>query len=976
MIDKREIAPEFLTRVTALAFTKVSLEGVLKNVTSESSKCPEGICFDGLTDQELADLMMEDAYFRQSYSRLECVSYAQGVIEYVNKATQWHNRSVSASVEKVNVFDLLLVTLDDLLLVNHRNVECAYEYILSWRMLYQAIGEELPVSAKQAIWDYSRRPHFDRNGFVPDKQFDWPYMIPHNNKPLNRIMQRGIADHHNHLWGSAPYFHISWVNLMNRLTNSTYHQNLEKLPLVQQENTSEHIHYGEILQMRAAWIRWYLCRKLFPVDIEGSGKQTADYCHELRIVCDCRDWCSLILLRDSLQARINAYSANPAEEPDYILNLFPRNVSGEKEDYRILAGERGLYYYVFLDYCRPPQERSLSRTDFALFYAYCLIRIQIREQLVQINDRMGFDNFQSIERRKWYFTDDSESMRYLSRLAVNQVLNNPNIKELELRISPHPADLIQLEKYIHQDTEQAVSLDRRFFSDGSESVRYLHRLTVDQILRGAKISEPVLCMSSNSDGLVQLLSHIYQSANSPESLDNRYYYVFHFIKRPDMRQSADIPAYLSLRCRMEPLRNVLLQQALGIIDFRKKNPEMAHKLKGIDAAAQEIECRPEVFARAYRLLGDYSITYDRYGDGQQQLPELGKTYHVGEDFLDIIDGLRAIDEAIHFLNLDCGDRIGHAIVLGTDVEKWYETKHRRISLSVQDYLDNLAWFCHALNRLSVPNHHELQEWLNREFEYWFRIVYRNNISDEEMKDIMNRAKVYYTKHGNEDHGLYQIHHAHFDIQSYYRSWTLRGDDPVCYKKGYYQKPSVVDELIPEEAYKDNLAFPTRYDDRYIPEYGMLNYYYQFDADVRQAGQRRISVEVPISYIVAAKALQAEMRSRIARRGISIEANPSSNVLISTFRKYENHPLLAFFNRGLPVTAEEDANCTQLSVSINTDDSGVFCTNLEMEYAFMVRSLEMVEDSNGKPRFTTNDIYTWIDHIRQMGLDQSFNFKDA
>ena len=108
--------------------------------------------------------------------------------------------------------------------------------------------------------------------------------------------------------------------------------------------------------------------------------------------------------------------------------------------------------------------------------------------------------------------------------------------------------------------------------------------------------------------------------------------------------------------------------------------------------------------------------------------------------------------------------------------------------------------------------------------------------------------------------------------------------------------------------------------------------------------------------------------------ISASSFLSSNVLISTFRKYENHPLLAFFNRGLPVTAEENDNCPQLSVSINTDDSGVFCTNLEMEYAFMVRALEMVEDSNGKPRFTTNDIYTWIDRIRQMGLDQSFNFK--
>lgn len=973
MIDKREIVPEFLSRVAALVFTKISSEDVLKNTASESANSSDGVRFDGLTSQELADLMIADSYFRQSYSRLECVSYAQSLIDYVNKATQWRNRHISASPEKLNVFDLLLVTLDDLLLINHKEVECSYEHILSWRMLYQAIGEELPVSAKQALWDYSSGLCFGENSYVPDKQFDWPYMTPHNNKPLDRIMQRGIADHHNHLWGSAPYFHVSWVNLMNRLTDNLYHQNLNKLPLIQQKNTGEHIHYGEILQMRAAWIRWHLCSKLFPdYDPKNGDATRTDFDYALDIVCNCKDWCALLLLRDSLQGKIAAYAATPVQEPDYALNLFPWKVSPEKADYRILVGERGFYYYVFMDYCRPSHERRLNRTDFALFYAYCLIRIQLREQLVQLNDRIGFDNFQSIERRKWFFTNDPDSMRYLSRLAVNQVLNNSNIEELELRISPHPDDLILLEKYIHQDNTLTGTLSIPHFSDVSKSKQIFPRVAMMQILRNAGI-DGIDGITSDPDKLAQLLDYIYQGNISSEFLDDRYYYVFHFIKRPDMMQSTDVPAYLNLCCRMQPLRNMLLRQALDIIAFRKENPEMAKKLKGIDAAAQEIECRPEVFAVVYRLLGDYSITYDKYGDGKL-LPELGKTYHVGEDFLDIIDGLRAIDEAIHFLNLDCGDRIGHAIVLGTNVEKWYSQKHQRISLSIQDYLDNLSWFFHALNHLSVPGHRELQEWLEQEFEYWFRIVYRNNISDAEMNGIMRRAKTYYTERLNEDHDLYQIHHCHFDIQSYYHAWTLRGDDPSCYVNGYYQKPCIVNAWLPSGAYKDNLAFPARYEDRYIPEYSMLNYYYQYNSDVRQAGQRRISVEVPISYVTVAKALQAEMRNRIAHRGIMIEANPSSNVLISTFRKYENHPLLAFFNRGLPVTAEENDNCPQLSVSINTDDSGVFCTNLEMEYAFMVRALEMVEDSNGKPRFTTNDIYTWIDRIRQMGLDQSFNFK--
>ncbi len=187
-------------------------------------------------------------------------------------------------------------------------------------------------------------------------------------------------------------------------------------------------------------------------------------------------------------------------------------------------------------------------------------------------------------------------------------------------------------------------------------------------------------------------------------------------------------------------------------------------------------------------------------------------------------------------------------------------------------------------------------------------------------------------------------------------------------------PSFTESITPNEAFKDNKSFPASYDTRYIPEHSILNYLYQYCTNVWQAGRQRISVELPRHYIHAVKILQREMRFRIARRGISIETNPTSNVLISTFRKYAEHPLLVFHNDGLPVTEDERNACAQLHVSINTDDSGVFCTSLEMEYALMARAMESIEDSNGRQRFTVNDIHTWIDEVRRMGLDQSFNFK--
>ena len=61
----------------------------------------------------------------------------------------------------------------------------------------------------------------------------------------------------------------------------------------------------------------------------------------------------------------------------------------------------------------------------------------------------------------------------------------------------------------------------------------------------------------------------------------------------------------------------------------------------------------------------------------------------------------------------------------------------------------------------------------------------------------------------------------------------------------------------------------------------------------------------------------------------------------------------------------------LNVSINTDDQGVFDTLLENEYALMTLALKKKKDKENQPEYDIEDIYEWIDYVRQMGLEQSF-----
>ena len=146
---------------------------------------------------------------------------------------------------------------------------------------------------------------------------------------------------------------------------------------------------------------------------------------------------------------------------------------------------------------------------------------------------------------------------------------------------------------------------------------------------------------------------------------------------------------------------------------------------GIDACSAEMGCRPEVFAQAFRYLRELPITPSVI-DPDRTNRTLRFSYHVGEDILDIVDGLRAIDEAMFFLDMRAGDRLGHALALGLDPKAWYARKSHRLFLPRQDLLDNLSWMIQTLRREgALPQ--SLSGELEREFMHQFNYVYRSNI---------------------------------------------------------------------------------------------------------------------------------------------------------------------------------------------------------------------------------------------------------
>lgn len=161
--------------------------------------------------------------------------------------------------------------------------------------------------------------------------------------------------------------------------------------------------------------------------------------------------------------------------------------------------------------------------------------------------------------------------------------------------------------------------------------------------------------------------------------------VAHFIKRSEYHKG---------NIRFSGLRKDLDKRTDALIALVNTNSSYAKLVTGVDAAASEFDTPPEVFAPSFRRLREHGLCHF--------------TYHAGEDFFHVLSGLRAIYEAIEFLGMQAGDRIGHATAAGVDVEVWKQNVGDRLWMRIEDYLDDLVFAYHLI---AVMKERELEPFL-------------------------------------------------------------------------------------------------------------------------------------------------------------------------------------------------------------------------------------------------------------------------
>jgi len=797
-----------------------------------------------------------------------------------------------------SIFNLLYHFNSKVLVEENLEPFVIYRHLLKWRDLSYYIGEDLFTCS-----------HFAFNDSISQRRrdfFSWRPTAFSNNKQLRTLLGKGLAENHFHLKGSGPIFDLSWINVMNNITSfEERFTELEKeMTLLTKISNSSKMSKKElkVLTYKAAYIRLKLFNEIHGVksDFEVDLSRDSNPLDSNDLIIKL----SKINQEIGLNKKFFGHRFKHFKDTEVLDYAIPKNIHIQNLSHSFtFYGERKLLYDCLKKIYS--NDESFKKFHY-LFHSYLLIKAQFRAELIQINDKVGFGNFSKYQDRKESFLlDNSIYNTAFVNLAVNDTLLHSKISSFEVRVAP---------KDEYNKLAKSIS-------------SYNKMLSNDALQSEKEYQADILGLESKKEAL--------------------HFYTIHYIKKKDKLKVSSIANYVT--CRHSQLRKEIKDQSIAISTLREKNTKYSEFIRGIDAASSEFDASPEVFAQGFRYLKNHRLK-GTLNHLKEKINEhkMYATYHAGEDFYDIVDGLRAIDECICFLNLTQGDRIGHALALGVDVNKYYQFKKNKLMLPKQMVLDNIVWLLAKIRKFGIGICRNEVNRLEKLYETLFYELYQQNF--DKNSDFKKK---------------------YFHQTVYFDSWKLRGDDPYLYFDNLEENVYDKINLTYWERCRINEVFPASKNIRKNEDVKFLYQQYHFNPKIKEQGKLIKQFEISHDYMMLVTAVQEKMQYEIKNENIAIECNPTSNYLIGTFKRYAKHPITKFFNLGLETSEDLIKNCPQLSVSINTDDQGIFSTSLENEYALMAIALEKEKDEFGNNKYNSTMIYEWLDKIRQSGLQQSF-----
>lgn len=351
--------------------------------------------------------------------------------------------------------------------------------------------------------------------------------------------------------------------------------------------------------------------------------------------------------------------------------------------------------------------------------------------------------------------------------------------------------------------------------------------------------------------------------------------VAHFIKMEDKSQPFDE--------RHRILRKDIADKSIALISAQHYlSSQNQMSLVGIDAAANEMDAGPEVFAPAFRWLKRHWKQYPS---------DLRQTFHAGEDFVHLLSGLRMMYEAVEFLDMKQGDRIGHGTAAGILPSLWLERIDSKLYIKKGEWLDDLLLVYKWISDYSCP-----YESLRSKLPL---------ISDE----IYKLSK--------------EIYSEAYSIDELYQGWSYRKYNPAFYlKKEYAYIKDTLDEQL-----KIKIDMQQHQSGTHLFEL------YHYDKTVKKQYQELMLLHNNLFTAKELYQIQNLVLDHIAKKGIALEVPISSNLCISFYQNLDEHHI------GRWIKGSSDYNLLVPAIVLGTDDPGIFMTNIYIEYARLMTYFE-------------------------------------
>lgn len=371
-------------------------------------------------------------------------------------------------------------------------------------------------------------------------------------------------------------------------------------------------------------------------------------------------------------------------------------------------------------------------------------------------------------------------------------------------------------------------------------------------------------------------------------------------------------------------------KALVVADLLDAVPLALWLVRGVDVCSDELGVPTWVLAPLFSYVRQESAYASICLPKLERAPamQLQTTAHVGEDFRHLMEGMRRIYECIAYLLERTGGRLGHAIALGLEPRSWAESVGA-VLMPVEDRLWDLVFEWRLYTGFGVPSEFFAVAPPGRIERIQNLIA---DLAERMWTNGLGRASQR-ERHATAPRELAELHDRLHRFMVRPGRPTTRGGLRHALERGLC---TLSDETMTDRALRAYLE----------------------DPELFRHGQQLVDVALDESEVAGLEAVQLALRRGVSQRGIVVEVNPTSNLLIGDILDLRCHPLLRLF----PV--EPDGTEPLVPIALGSDDPITFSTSLIAEY-------EIMFDVARAAGYSVSSVHAWLEQIRQTGFDARF-----